>query len=195
MENFTAIRNGILDHLRDGKLCPFDLGIYLFLHLRADWSTGIYRGCALTIAHSFADPGLKKHVQKSLARLRDRKYVNYKKGDGTRGGYDVLIHKYQVTVAGLSGTRLNAWKNGELATPEYEPWNGHGTVEGQWRGSGGAVVGPIQDLKTLEDLQDIRPKTEEASHARADCRVDPMGTTRRVLDGQRSQHGYATGKV
>ena len=61
-------------------------------------------------------------------RLRQRKYINYRKGNGTRGGYPILIHKYEVRVAGTVRHRLNAWKNGELAKPEYEPWNCGGTV-------------------------------------------------------------------
>jgi hypothetical protein len=155
VDNFTAIRNGILDHLREGKLCPFDLGIYIFLHLRADWTTGIYTGCALTIAHQFADPSLKHHINKSLIRLRERRYVNYRKGDGRRGGYPILIHKYHVTVGELSGMRLNAWKHGELAKPEYEVWNGHGRVEEESGKSGGRVEEPILDFnKTLLDVKD-----------------------------------------
>ena len=87
MENFTPLRNGILEHLRDGKICPFDLGIYVMLQLRADWSTGIYRGCALSVAHQFGDSTLRKHVTKSLFRLREKGYINYRKGDGVRGSY------------------------------------------------------------------------------------------------------------
>jgi len=91
MDNFTPIRNGILEHLQGGMLCPFDLGIYLFMDLRADWAKGIFHVCALSIAHGFNDPKLKKHIQKSLVRLRQRQYINYKKGDGTRGGYPILL--------------------------------------------------------------------------------------------------------
>ena len=128
MDNFTPLRNGILEHLRDGKLCPFDFGIYTLLHLGAEWSTGIYHGCAGTIAYQFGAPTLKPHINKTLMRLRERKYINYRKGNGKRGGYPILIHKYEVRIAELSGQRLNAWKNGELATPAYEPWNCGGTV-------------------------------------------------------------------
>ena len=133
MENFTAIRNGLLDHLRDGKICPFDLGIYVLLHLRANWATGIYHGCALSIAHQFADTNLKIHINKALIRLRERQYINYRKGDGRRGGYPILIHKYHVTVGELSGQRLTAWKHGELCLPEYERLNGSGRVTEEWR--------------------------------------------------------------
>ncbi len=138
MDNFTAIRNGILDHIRDGKICPFDFGVYVFIHLRADWSSGICHACASTIAYQFGDPKLKKHIQRSLHRLRERKYINYLEGNGKRGSYPILIHKYGVAVGGLSGTRLNAWTHGDLVRPEYEPAGGSRAVEGQWGGSRGA---------------------------------------------------------
>jgi hypothetical protein len=147
MNNFTPIRNGILEHIQAGHLCPFDLGIYLVLHLRADWSTGIYQGCALTLAYQFGNPSLKAHIQKSLRRLRDRQYVNYRKGDGKRKGYPILINKFFVTVGEQSGCKLNAWKHGELCIPEYEPQNGDGTVVALSWNSGGTVVAPIQDLR------------------------------------------------
>src|SRR4029077_14548775 len=103
MDNFTAIRNGLLDHALAGKLSPVDFGLYVFLIMRANYSTGIYEGCALTIACQFGDPSQKEHLQKSLRRLRDKKYLNYRNGDGRRGAYPILINKFDVTVGELSG--------------------------------------------------------------------------------------------
>ena len=53
-DGFAKIRNGLLDHALTGKLAPFDFGLYVFLIMRADFATGIYQGCALTIAYQFA---------------------------------------------------------------------------------------------------------------------------------------------
>lgn len=156
--NFTAIRNGLLEHALAGKLSPFDFGLYIFLIMRANYLTGIYEGCALTIACQFGDPSQKEHVQKSLRRLRDKKYLNYRNGDGRRGAYPILINKFDVTVEDLSGSRLNAWKHNGLAQPEYERRNGGGTVETlSWR-CHGTVVAPNKDLKT----QDVQDKSESA---------------------------------
>jgi hypothetical protein len=158
MDNFTTIRNGIREHIKGGKLNPFDLGIYLFLHLWADWSTGIYYGCALSIAFMFGgDFGLKGHIQQSLRRLRKRHYINYRKGDGARGAYPILIHKYEPTVGKLLGTRLNAWKQGDLVQPEYEPINCGATVVPQPSNGVAIVTTPTQDLKTLAKTEDEDP--------------------------------------
>jgi hypothetical protein len=164
MENFVAIRNGILEHLAVGNLGPFDLGIYLFLHLRANWATGVYQGSALTIAFQFGDARIKEHVQKSLRRLRDRHYINYRNGDGKRGAYPILINKYEPTVGELFGTRLDAWKNGDLVRPEYDSKNSGGTVVAQSRNSGGTAVAPIQDLKTVQDIQDGKSSVPRGTH-------------------------------
>src|SRR2546423_5257975 len=159
MGNFTRIRNGLYGHIKAGRMSPFDLGIYVFLHLRVSWTTGTYQGCALTIACDFGDPKLKEHIQKSLRRLRDRGYINYPKGNGSRGGYPILINKYEPTAGELLGTRLNAWKNGDLCQPEYEPKNGDRTVAERKRRGSGTVVTPFQDLKILQDMKDEQDGT------------------------------------
>jgi hypothetical protein len=165
MDNFTSIRNGIREHIKAGKLNPFDLGVYVCLHLSVDWATGIYHGCALSIAFMFADPRLKGHIQQSLRRLRDRGYINYRKGKGARGGYPMLIHKYEPTAGKLCGTRLNAWKWGDLVQPEYEPLNGRATVKPLPCCGDATVMMPIQDLKTL----DIN--TEDKNHLPPDSTI------------------------
>jgi hypothetical protein len=149
-QGFTKIRNGLLDHALAGKLAPFDFGLYVFLIMRADYSTGIYAGCALTIAYQFGDPSLKEHVQKSLRRLRDKKYINYPRGNGSRGAYPMLINKFDVTVGELAGARLNAWKHDDLARPEYERHSGGGTAETLSRNGDGTVATPNEELKTEE---------------------------------------------
>jgi hypothetical protein len=156
VNGFAKIRNGLLDHALAGKLSPFDFGLYVFLIMRADFNTGIYEGCALTIAYQFGDPSQKEHVQKALRRLRDKKYINYRNGDGSRGAYPILINKFEVTVGELCGARLNAWKHAELVQPEYEPQNGGGTVETLWRHCDGTVVAPNKDLKTLRLENEVK---------------------------------------
>jgi hypothetical protein len=173
MENFTPIRNGLLDHALSGKLSPFDFGIFVFLIMRADYSTGICSTCALTIACQFGNPSEKKHIQRALYRLRERKFINYPGGDGSRGAYPILINKFLVTVGGLSGCRLNAWKHGDLAQPEYEPADGGAAVEGRSAGGGAAVVRPNKELR-LKDFEDNpRAQARELSQSKVNRKPIP----------------------
>jgi len=150
MDGFVQLRRGLLDHALEGKLSPFDFGLYVWLIMRANFATGIYDGCALTIACQFGDPSLKTHLQKALRRLRDKKYVNYRNGDGSRGAYKILINKFEVTVGELCGSRLDAWKHGDLVKPDYERRNGHGTVETLSRNGRGTVEEPNKELRSKE---------------------------------------------
>ena len=162
MDNFTALRNGILEHRRAGKMPPFDSGIFDHLLARCNWQTGIYHGCALSLAFDFGDISLKEPIQRCLRRLRDRKYINYPQGTGKRGGYDILIHKYEIVVGKLSGMRLNAWAHNGLAVAEYEPQNGRQTVD-TLSANGRKTVGtPIQDIQDIQDRQDGQSVTASA---------------------------------
>jgi hypothetical protein len=164
-------------------LSPFDFGLYVFLIMRAGYSTGIYEGCALTIACQFGDPSQKEHVQKSLRRLRDKKYINYRNGDGSRGAYPILINKFDVTVGELSGHRLNAWKHNGLPQPEYERQNGGGTVETlSWHG-GSTVVAPNKDLR-LKDVEDLKDEV----HVRKCTTLFEPPTLRQVADYCNQRH-------
>lgn len=119
---FTKIRNGLREHIKKGKFKgPFDLGVYVFLQMECDWSTGIYHGTALGIAYGFDDSTLRAHIQKALARLRTSGYINYPSGTGKRCAYDILIDKFEPTTGRWVGKRLNAWKHGNEVRPEYEP--------------------------------------------------------------------------
>ena len=156
-EGFSKIRNGLKEHIEAGKLCPADLGLYTFLHLYCDYSTGIYKGTALGIAFRMGDASYKGTVSKSLARLKKIKFINYRKGNGKRGGYRILLDKFEPTFGELRGRRLNAWKadaNGnpiyDAGTVEEQSRYGEGTVEERSRKSQGRVEERIPDLQTIQ---------------------------------------------
>jgi hypothetical protein len=172
MKNFTPIRNGIVAHIEAGRLCPFDLGVYLLLHLRADWATGICHTCAGTLAYAFGDASLKPKIQKALRRLRDKEFLNYRNGDGSRGAYPILINKYQVTVGELFGKRLNAWTHGDLCRPHYETENGERTVEERRKNSQATAEEPNQDFR----LQTSRTRQNEP------VRKQPQGLSPKPID-------------
>lgn len=155
-EGFAQIRNGLKEHIEAGKLCPTDLGVYTFLHLYCDYATGIYTGTALGIAYRFGDATQKNLIQHSLNRLRKSRFINYRIGNGKRGGYAILIDKYEPTFGALRGRRLNAWKYEDKVQPAYGPLRGQSdgqsdsgvTVESQSSDSGVTVEPPYPYLQT-----------------------------------------------
>jgi hypothetical protein len=153
MDGYTPIRNGILEHLQQGKLTPLEFSIYMLIHLRADWATGIYRGCALTLAYQFGNPGLQVQIKDALLRLKRKRYLNYSPDKGRKGGYEILIHKYEPREGRLIGTRLNAWKYEDKAAPEYEPLASD-SPDARLR-----VAGDSPEGRTI---QEVRSKNEES---------------------------------
>ncbi len=119
-DGFAQIRKGLKEHIKAGRITPYDAGVYLFLQLFCDWSKGIYHGCALKIAFDFGDSSHKDQIKESLMRLKKIKFINYRKGDGRRGNYDILIDKYDIQGGFLKGQRLNAWEHGNKVEPSYE---------------------------------------------------------------------------
>ena len=170
MTGFSPIRRGLIEHIREGKFCPSDLGIYTFLQLTADWATGVCYTCAAGIASQFGDPGLKELVQKALRRLRQNGYINYQRGHGQRGLYPILINKYEPTVGALCGMRLNAFADNSLDDPVYESKNGGATAEPRSSHGGDTVAGtvetPILEVKTL-DLKDVKTLQDKSVGANA----------------------------
>jgi len=156
-EGFAPIRNGLREHIKAGKLHPTDLGVYLYLQLECNWATGIYHGTALGIAFGFDDSGLKKQVQTSLQRLRKARFINYREGNGTRGGYDILIHKFRPRSGKLFGMQLDAWEHGDKSVPEYVPAaverlrSGASPAEERLMAGGG----PAHPRPIPEDLEDL----------------------------------------
>jgi hypothetical protein len=156
-EGFAQIRNGLKEHIEAGKLCPTDLGVYTFLQLYCDYATGIYTGTALGISYRMGDATLKNLIQHSLNRLRKSRFINYRNGNGKRGGYAILIDKYEPNFGALKGRRLNAWKYEDKVQPTYEPLRGKSdghsdsgvTVEPQLSDGGVTVEAPYPYIHTV----------------------------------------------
>jgi hypothetical protein len=170
-EGFSKIRNGLREHIKDGRMHPTDLGVYLYLHMACDYATGIYKGTALGIAYGFGDESLKDLVKHSLYRLRNLKYINYRFGNGLRRSYSILIDKYEPTYGARSGTRLNAWIQGDKVIPEYEPVPGESPGENpadvplpaRWRPAGIPLASPIPDLQTSKTEKTVQTTTDNGS--------------------------------
>lgn len=118
--NYTMVRDGLKEHIELGRMTPADLGVYVMMHMERNWETGIYIGSSDKLAFSFGGTGYKKDIQKSLNRLRDNGFINYKEGTGRRGNYPILLHKCDITRGKMRGMRLNAFAEGSLTSPVYE---------------------------------------------------------------------------
>jgi hypothetical protein len=165
-EGFAQIRNGLKEHIEAGKLCPTDLGVYTFLHLYCDYSTGVYKGTALGIAYRMGDATHKSTINKSLARLKKIKFINFRAGNGKRGGYEILIDKFEPTFGELRGCRLNAWKSASNGRPLYEAGtvgarsrHGEGTVEARSGHGQGTVEERIPYIQTIQTVKREDEKT------------------------------------
>ncbi len=157
MEGFVQIRRGLAEHLETGKLNAFQFLVYMSLHMRANFETGIYKGTALGIAHQIGYPRDERHVQAVLASLKKKRYINYPRGVGARGGYQMLIHKYEPTVGRWFGYRLNAWKHGAACRPEYERVTANATVP---RLNPGAAPSEPRPNKEIRSKNEDKPKSE-----------------------------------
>jgi hypothetical protein len=129
-DGFTPFANGIRDHLRDGMFTPTEWCVYTTLHLWAEWGTGIYYGNAESLTPIWAGNLKQRTVRDCLYSLREKKYINYREGDGKRGPFNILINKFVCRKGTLTGWKLDAFadNNPDLTTPTYisPEGSGHG---------------------------------------------------------------------
>ena len=117
---FVKIRRGIDEHLLSGRLGYFDLGIYITIHLQADYRTGIWIGSAPRLVASSPRNCTLRQVKNSLHFLEQGRYIRRFLVHGKRGNYRVLIDKYEPQTGDLTGMRLNAWESNTWQSPKYE---------------------------------------------------------------------------
>jgi hypothetical protein len=107
--------------MEEGKISLFQMGVYTTIHLQADYKTGIWNGSASRIARSTPRDADLKAIQRALEHLDKIGFIKRFHKQGTRGGYPVLLDKYEPRQGGLKGLRLNARKTKDYRHPIYEP--------------------------------------------------------------------------
>lgn len=179
-DGFIMIRSGIREHIDGGRFLGFDLGVYLYLHAISSWKTGIAYTCAKAIGEKLEVPA--RSVNNSLYRMRERGYINYPKGDGSRGLYCVYIHKARPTVGALRGYELDAFWDNDFQEILYRKADG-GCAVAAWkprcegaevalmRRGDGVLVARIQDGKDGKAGQDV---ARRASSSTAKKRVSEL---------------------
>lgn len=118
---FVQIRCGIEDHLIAGGIGAFEVGVYLVLHLQADFKTGVWTGSAPRLMGTAPRGASLRDMQRALNRLEKIGFIRPFHRHGKRGNYRVLIHKYEPQSGALRGKRLNAVKSESWESAVYEP--------------------------------------------------------------------------
>lgn len=164
-DNYIMFRNGLKEHFRRRGMSPMDWCVYSTLHFWADWATGVYFGTAKNISDAWDGEIKEATVRDCLDRLRKRKYINYRKGDGRRGSFSILINKYEPTVGRMRGYRLSAFASKDLDHPVYEsktgstagePHDDRMTTAGGSPDDRTSVAAESQVGRTLQELQDVQ---------------------------------------
>jgi len=119
-ERYVPIRPGILEHLLRGDISAFEFGVYVIIHLQADYSSGIWCGSAPRILNSAPRGAKLREVQRAIEHLCDLGLLRHFHQHGQRGNFPFLINKYTVRSGALTGMRLNALKSESCAAPVYE---------------------------------------------------------------------------
>jgi len=119
-ERYVPIRPGIMEHLLRGDISALEFGVYVIIHLQADFSTGIWRGSAPRILNSAPRGSDLRKVQRAIEHLAEIGLLKPFTVQGKRGNYPVLINKFTVRSGALIGMRLNAYKSNSWEHPVYE---------------------------------------------------------------------------
>jgi hypothetical protein len=166
-EGFVKIRRGLLEHFKQGKLAASDGGVYFYLLMECDYTTGTLYGDSKGIASGMGGMTSVDQIRHSLARLRKNKFINYPKGNGKRGSYLIILDKYEPTSGIHEGQRVNAWMYEDLVVAEYEDVNSETVVESELDQSGVkdesmtahgrvTVASPIKDIIYKNKKEEVR---------------------------------------
>lgn len=156
-ERYVPIRPGIMEHLLRGDISALEFGVYVIVHLQADFSTGIWQGSAPRILNSAPRGADLRKVQRAIEHLTALGLLRPFTVQGKRGNYPVLINKFTVRSGALTGMRLNACKSDSWQRPVYEP-----CAEDDAQGDGQDA--PSQEVRSKEERKQQHP----ASAAPAD---------------------------
>jgi hypothetical protein len=119
-ERSVPIRPGIEEHLIRGAMSAEEFGIYVLIHIQADYRTGKWHGSAPRIVATMPRGASLRKVQRTLQHFEDVGYLKSFRAQGVRGNTAYLIDKFTVRSGALRGYRLNAAKSESSGRPFYE---------------------------------------------------------------------------
>ena len=174
---FIAVRRGLLEHLRRGKLTELEALTFIIILGLANPHSGIWWGSAKSLWGEYPFYGNERRARRALEGLASKWYIKRLSTPGKHSNYPILIDKYEVKVGEKVGLRLNARKSRNERSLCYEK-NGTRLGEGELgviHGSEEVVkVGVFRGGKTPPKAASIPPllkkeketeKKKEKEHA------------------------------
>lgn len=150
---FIAVRRGLLEHLRRGKLTELEALTFIIILGLANPHTGIWWGSAKSLWGEYPFYGNERRARRALEGLASKWYIKRLSTPGKHSNYPILIDKYEVKVGEKVGLRLNARKSRNERRLCYEK-NGARQGEGELGvipvGEELVKVGVFRDGKTDE---------------------------------------------
>jgi hypothetical protein len=168
-ERSVPIRLGIAEHLLRGDISAFEFGVYVIVHLQADYSTGIWRGSAPRILNSAPRGAKLREVERALEHLTELGLLKHFHKHGQRGNFPFLINKFTVRSGALKGMRLNADKSDSWRHPKYELC---ADVDADDDAHVRAQDAPIQEVRSKKEEVTKKPAAKPA--APPDPRFQPF---------------------
>jgi hypothetical protein len=103
---FVPIRRGLWEHLRDGRMSPFEALAFVYICSQADTRTGIWKGSAGALV---AELGFKARTARDvLERMEHGDYIRRFAVPGKHLCYPILVHKFPITQGEHDGEQLDA---------------------------------------------------------------------------------------
>ena len=166
---FAPIRRGLWEHVRDGRMSPFEALAFVYICSQADTRTGVWKGSAGALV---AELGFHPRTARDLLeRMEHGGYIRRFVSQGMRHCYPILIHKFPVTQGEHNGEVLDALsstKQDGCLELRYISCEVHGEVDGEVHGK----VHASQRRK--ENREERQEKKKEAAAPLADARFGPF---------------------
>jgi hypothetical protein len=103
---FVPIRRGLWEHLRDGRMSPFEALAFIYICSQADTRTGVWKGSAGALE---AELGFNARTARDvLERMQHGDYIRRFVSQGIRHCYPILVHKFPITQGEHNGEVLDA---------------------------------------------------------------------------------------
>src|SRR6267142_3286351 len=129
---FAPIRRGLWEHVRDGRMSPFECLAFVYICSQADTRTGIWKGSAGALV---GELGFKPRTARDLLeRLQHGDYIRRFATAGSRFCYPILVHKFPITQGEHNGElldALNSLSSIELRYLREETREHNGEVHGE----------------------------------------------------------------